>query len=72
MRRWRAVYPLLLPAVLAAGLLLSGAPGGPASAQEPDQLRSLIDELNVLLDKGEKERLADPWYLRDLRSLVSN
>ncbi len=71
MRHSRALCPLLLPGVLAAGLLLSGPFGGPATAQEPDQLRSLIDELNVLLDKGEKERLADPWYLRDLRSLVS-
>lgn len=71
MRATRAVFPLLLSGLLATGLLMTGTAGGPATAQEPDQLRSLIDDLNTLLDKGEKERLADPWYLRDLRSLVS-
>lgn len=33
-------------------------------------MQGLIDELKGLLDKGEKERLADPWYLRDLRDVI--
>ncbi len=43
----------------------------PAAAQEPGSLKELITELNALLDKGEKERLADPWYLKDLRDLTA-
>lgn len=34
-------------------------------------MRQLLNELNTQLDKGEKERLADPWFLRDLREIVS-
>jgi hypothetical protein len=39
-----------------------------AQAGEPD--KALIDELRTLIERGEKERLADPWYLKDLRALV--
>ena len=40
---------------------------GSALAQSGGELRKLLDELNVQIDKAEKERLADPWFLRDLR-----
>jgi len=45
----------------------------PASAQNSssDQMRDLIQELNDIIDRGEKDRLADPWYLQDLRAIVS-
>ena len=45
----------------------------PSQAQgaSQDELGAFIDELRALVDKGEKERLADPWYLRDLRDLIS-
>ncbi len=45
---------------------------GPALAQSSGgEMRKLLGELNTQLDKGEKERLADPWFLRDLRDIVS-
>lgn len=44
-----------------------------ASAEGPsdEQMQSLIDALNKELDRGEKERLLDPWFLRDLRGIIS-
>ncbi len=41
-----------------------------AETGEASQLRSLVDELNRQLDRAERNRLADPWFLRDLRELV--
>ncbi|WP_425403055.1 hypothetical protein [Hwanghaeella sp.] len=32
--------------------------------------RALVEELNVLLEKGEKDRLIDPWFLRDIRQVI--
>ena len=45
----------------------------PSAAQSgsQDELGAFIDELRKIIDRGEKERLADPWYLRDLRDLIS-
>lgn len=60
------------------GILKAGATGlalvlllaGPAGAQtSDDKLKSLLEELNALIDKGAKQNLADPWYLQDLRAL---
>lgn len=39
----------------------------PAERQE---LQNLIEELKTQLDRGERERLIDPWFLRDLRQTV--
>lgn len=36
-----------------------------------EQMQSLIDALNRELDRGERERLLDPWYLRDLRAIIN-
>ncbi len=36
-----------------------------------DDANALIRELNTLLEKGEKERLIDPWFLRDIRTVIS-
>lgn len=44
---------------------------GPAQAQGEDpRLDALIDELNTLLERGERDRLIDPWFLRDLRAAL--
>ena len=47
---------------VAAGSALAQTPS------DPGELSRMIDELNGLLDKGERERLLDPWFLRDLRA----
>ncbi|MBT5496556.1 MAG: hypothetical protein HOK54_12495 [Alphaproteobacteria bacterium] len=51
-------------------------PDRPDYQQSPDtgndtRLGELTKAMNKLLDKGERERLADPWFLKDLRELVS-
>ena len=48
-----------------------GYSSGTASGTGDERLQSLIDALNKELDRGEKERLLDPWFLRDLRGIVS-
>lgn len=56
----------------AALLLLLTAPPAvqPASAQtDEEKLKSLLEELDTLIDKGEAQNLADPWFLQDLRAL---
>jgi len=62
---------------LAFAALVAGATSwsGPAAAQADPaagdpQLRALLKELNEQLDRGERERLIDPWYLRDLRKVL--
>ncbi len=42
----------------------------PGAQSGGDTTRALIDELRQLIERGEKERLADPWYLRDLSALA--
>ncbi|RVU36808.1 hypothetical protein EOI86_16725 [Hwanghaeella grinnelliae] len=46
------------------------APNGPAPNSQADSTRALVDELNALLEKGERERLIDPWFLRDLQTVI--
>lgn len=65
-----AAVPALALAVtlaLAAPLRAQGtdAPGG-------QEMQSLIDRLKQQLDRGERERLIDPWFLRDLRQTLSS
>lgn len=64
---------LLLATALAAGpcgaLAQSGSFGQDPNLQG-DNTRALVQELNALLEKGEKERLIDPWFLRDLRNTI--
>jgi hypothetical protein len=43
----------------------------PGAAQDAAVPAALIDDLNALIEKGERERLADPWFLQDLRDVVS-
>jgi len=46
------------------------APPDQQVAQAGESDKALIDELRTLIERGETERLADPWYLKDLRALV--
>ena len=64
-------------ACLALAAFAGGATtwSGPAAAQaDPaagdSQLRVLLKELKKQFDRGERERLIDPWYLRDLRKVL--
>jgi hypothetical protein len=72
MKHLRSVIACLALAAFAAG---ATSWSGPAAAQ-PDpaagdpQLRTLLKELTELFDRGERERLIDPWYLRDLRKVL--
>lgn len=44
----------------------------PLSAQsDDDKLKNLLQELDSLIEKGEKQNLADPWFLQDLQALSS-
>lgn len=45
----------------------------PANAQDTstESLNALIGELNEMIDRGERDRLADPWFLHDLRQLTA-
>ncbi len=58
----KALKPTLFVALLLAVV--------PVGAQAAGDLDSFLKELKLQLDRGEKERLADPWYLKDLRDLV--
>ncbi len=59
-----------------AGVILLGvaAPPRPAAgeprAATQGQLQDLINEINIQLQRGERERLIDPWFLRDLRQTI--
>ncbi|MEJ2015184.1 MAG: hypothetical protein P8X61_06105 [Limibacillus sp.] len=42
----------------------------PAQAQKADDgMQDLLRDLDALIERGEREGLADPWFLDDLRSL---
>jgi hypothetical protein len=72
MKHLRSVIACLAFAAFAAGAVIWS---GPAAAQADPaagdpQLRALLKELTELFDRGERERLIDPWYLRDLRKVL--
>ncbi len=56
----------------AALLAMTLSFAAPAGAQESDgeRLDALLDELRVLIERGEEKREADPWFLRDLKDLA--
>ena len=61
----------------AIGAIVQLAGAAPAAAQAGgldggDRLQALIKELKSQLDRGERERLIDPWFLRDLRGTLRN
>ncbi len=59
---------LLLTLFLSLSCLVVGAP---VDSHDGNGLQQLLDDLNKQLDRAEKQRLADPWFLRDLRTLVN-
>ncbi len=72
MKHLRSVIACLAFAALAVGATIWSGPVAAqtdAAAGDP-QLRTLLKELNEQLDRGERERLIDPWYLRDLRKVL--
>lgn len=74
----------LIPLII-LGLCLNLPSGNAQSWSNPDRteyrqdrntpddgrLGELTKAIQELLDKGERERLADPWFLKDLRDLVN-
>lgn len=46
------------------------AAGLAQEAESGNQLQALVDELRAELNRAERERLADPWLLRDLRQIL--
>ena len=72
MRNLRSVIACLAFAAIAAGAVTWSGPAVAQSepAAEDQQLEALIKELRSQFDRGEKERLIDPWYLRDLRKVL--
>ncbi len=68
----RSVIACLALAAIAVGATTFS---GPAAAQSApaggdQQLEKLIKELKGELERGERDRLIDPWYLRDLRKVL--
>ncbi len=68
----RSVIACLALAAIAAGATTLS---GPAAAQSApaggdQQLEKLIKDLRDELKCGERDRLIDPWYLRDLRKVL--
>lgn len=57
--------------IVAVALVAAAASAHAQSPSGASELNRLLDELNELLDKGERERLLDPWFLRDLRNVVN-
>ena len=66
----KTLRPLI--ALFALVVAAASAPA-PATAQESaDPIQGLVSELRSELDRAEKERLIDPWFLRDLRRLLDS
>ncbi len=70
MVRGRILFPFFALALVAAGALGWPSPAAAQDADGNDKLQALIQELRDQLKRGEKERLIDPWYLRDLRKTL--
>lgn len=66
MERLNGISLAIMITVTALATPVFGQSGGAGG----DRLQQLLDELKVQLDRAEKERLADPWFLRDLRNVV--
>ena len=70
MARGRILFPFFALALVVAGALGWPSPAAAQDADGNDKLQALIQELRDQLKRGEKERLIDPWYLRDLRKTL--
>jgi hypothetical protein len=67
MTRFRSIFPLLSVA-LAVGLW--AAPAQAQGVEPGNQVQALVNELRAELDRAEKDRLADPWFVRDMRQIL--
>lgn len=43
----------------------------PALAKEDTRFQQLVDDINKQIVHAEKQRLADPWFLRELRQIIA-
>jgi len=43
-----------------------------AAEADPERLQELIGKLKAQIERAEEQRLADPWFLRDLRELIGD
>lgn len=68
MRRIYSIVSSLIVGLCMVLLQNSGPAQGESAAS--DQVQNLVNELRQELDRGERDRLVDPWFLRDLRSLL--
>jgi len=64
---FRSIFPPL-SVVLVAGLW--AAPAQAQGVEPGNQVQTLVNELRAELARAEKDRLADPWFLRDLRQIL--
>ncbi len=72
MKHLRSVIACFVLAAMAVGATTSSGPAGAQSnpAGGDKQLEALVKELKDELKRGERERLIDTWYLRDLRKIL--
>ena len=72
MKRLRSVIACFALAAIAVGATTSSWPAGAQSnpAGGDKKLEALVKELKDELKRGERERLIDAWYLRDLRKIL--
>ena len=64
---FHSIFPLLGVALVAG---LWAAPTQAQGVEPGNQVQVLVNELRAELDRAEKDRLADPWFLRDLRQIL--
>ncbi len=63
----RALIPLFALGIAVVSPAAGQEQGAPGSG---DQVQPLVDELRRELDRAERERLADPWFLGNLREIL--
>jgi hypothetical protein len=66
-------YSRSLPLCIVIATAMAALPAvGPAAADtDADRMAQLTGEIAATLDRAERERLADPWLIRDLRALLA-
>ena len=67
----RGFHRAVFAAALAAATMIFAIQ--PAAAQDNPQqrLEALIQEMRALAERGENQREADPWFLQDMREILS-
>ncbi len=72
MLKWLIALTMILamPAVAAAQSWSDPDRTQLAAADDTDRMDQMIDELEALMDKAENQRLADPWFIQDVRDVL--